>query len=213
MKKGKFTLIVSLMLAVCLIGCTTNNRKVKKIEIEGILLNEYEEIETAEGSFLKDGYFKEWHLNGQISLIGECCMNKRCGYWKSYRDDGTMYEEGNYVNDKKDGLWKEYQKDGQVIEMMYKNGNYAKILGTWIDDDKVTWVFNEDGRYRKTDANGNVTEGDFKYNRETSVKKLKTGGWTWNIEFENDSLFSAHFTTRIIIDYYTYKIKNARKQP
>lgn len=210
MKKGKITLAVSLILAVCLIGCTTNNRKVKKIEIEGILLNEYEEIETEEGSFLKDGYFKEWHLNGQISLIGECCMNKRCGYWKSYRDDGTMYEEGNYVNDKKDGLWKEYQKDGQVIEMMYKNGNYAKILGTWIEDDKTIWVFNEDGTYTKTYSNGNVFEGKFSYNRETSPNKLDTGYKKWSIKFENDSLFSAKFTDRY---YNSYRIINARKQP
>lgn len=234
MKKERITLVASLILAVCLIGCTANNRKVRKIEMEGRQYQEFEEIETEEGSFLKDGYFKEWHYNGQIYLIGEYCMNKMCGYWKAFYENGSVYEEGNYVNDMKDGLWKtyydngsmyeegsyangmkdglwkEYKKDGQAMEMTYKNGNYAKILGTWIEDDKTIWVFNEDGTYTETDANGKVFKGKFSYNRETSPYKLYTGYKKWVIKFENDSLFSARFTDNY---YNSYRINNARKQP
>lgn len=214
MDRKRITLIVNIISTLLCLVCFTacSNRKVKKIEIEGIRLNEYEEIETDEGSFLKDGYFKEWHLNGQISLIGEYCMNKRCGYWKVYKENGDMYEEGTYLDDEKDGLWKEYLKDGQTREIAYKHGNYAKIIGTWIDDDKTTWVFDLDGKFTETNSKGRVINGYFHYNRDTSLDNLKIGSQTWQIKFENDSLFTASHRYSFFLTSGVEYIKNAKKQ-
>jgi len=192
--KKLLSLIAVIVLFAVLTLTSCNKRKVRVVEIEGIRFEEFQEIETEDGSFLKDGYYKEWHDNGQIHKSGHYVKNKEDGHWITYFRDGKIRSEGeykngnkeghwvtytekgelesdgDYVNGKMDGNWKILLLNGEIKEHQYKNGNLAVILGKWIDKRGSTWIFNEDGTYKKTDMDGTIKDGTFLLESERIIK-------------------------------------------
>jgi len=60
----KLTFLISLL---AMFSCKKEVRETK-YPLSEQLYDKYEVSETSNGSFLKDGYYKQWHLNGQISI-------------------------------------------------------------------------------------------------------------------------------------------------
>lgn len=218
------TAVAALITVLTLTSC--NKRKVRVIEIEGIRIEEFQEIETEDGSFLKDGYYKAWHDNGQIHRSGHYVKNKEDGHWITYFRDGKIHSEGDYqngnkeghwvtytekgelesdgdyVNGKMDGNWKLRMLSGKTKEYQYKNGILSVILGKWIDKRGSTWIFNEDGTYKKTDKDGIIKDGTFKYESERRLM-LDSDFDPYSVQFSEDkNEFTA--STWVLFDTYNY---------
>lgn len=68
------------------------------------------------------------HSNGKVKSRGLYSVDKegqsyKEGQWKYWHDNGQLSEEGGYSLGKRTGLWKYYSKKGSVTEMAhYKDG-------------------------------------------------------------------------------------------
>ena len=50
-------------------------------------------------------------------------FDKKEGFFKNYHENGQLKEEGNFINGKKDGLWKFYHENGQLkLEGNFNDG-------------------------------------------------------------------------------------------
>ncbi len=135
-KRSNFTkikkthiIILSIVLTLGLLSC--NTREVREVNnpITGKPLEKYEVKETDDGSFLKDGFYKKWHMNGQIEVDCNYELNKREGPYKTYYENGQINVDATFKQDSTDGHYIKYYKTG--IKMW--EGNYAlgKTIGKW----------------------------------------------------------------------------------
>jgi antitoxin component YwqK of YwqJK toxin-antitoxin module len=123
------TIALFFLLAIGLTNC--KNREVRETNnpLTNTPLEKYEVTETDNGSFLKDGYYKRWHMNGQIQLECNYKLNKLDGSYKEYFDNGQIEFDKNYKEDTADGHLIRYYKNGQKVwEGDYSSG---KEIGDW----------------------------------------------------------------------------------
>lgn len=91
-----------------------NHNKLTSIRIsndeivsEGIFLKEDKDV--------KDGYYREYHYNGEIKLEENYVNNVREGEYTEYHFNGQKYITSEYVNGDKVGAEIEYSKEGSVV--------------------------------------------------------------------------------------------------
>jgi len=252
--------------SILITACNRHQIREKKSD-NGQLQEQYQVIETKDGSFVKDGYYKTWFSNGQIENQGDYTDGKRTGNWKNWYSNGQLHEdinfkedsldgefkkwhengkkliegkyefgnlvgkwqswhdngqlsadenyvndklegkqtywyangqkltEGNYINGKKDGTWTNFDQDGKVnSENVFKNGNNVTLVGSkWLDKDKDTWEFFEDGSYiLDITKGGQRKKGTYKINSES----VDLDGKELKIKFiSKDSIFASRWIT------------------
>lgn len=78
---------------------------------------------------LKNGYDKEYNLNGKLKAEGQYINNLREGYWKFYSKEGTLMKTGKFKNNLESGYWKFYSKKNTLC----KTGRFKKGVkeGYW----------------------------------------------------------------------------------
>jgi antitoxin component YwqK of YwqJK toxin-antitoxin module len=61
-------------------------------------------------------------------------FDKKEGFFKNFHENGQLKKEGNFINGKKEGLYKTYYENGQLeFEGNYKEGE-LKSEGNFKDD-------------------------------------------------------------------------------
>jgi len=71
----------------------------------------------------KEGFFKNYHENGQLKEEGNFINGKKDGLWKFYYENGQLEKEVNYKDDKLDGSYKVYHENNQLeCDVSFKNG-------------------------------------------------------------------------------------------
>ena len=108
------SLILKLLPIVFLFSCSKEVRELK-YPSTGNPMEKYEVIE-ANGSFIKDGYYKSWYENGQLKDDGQFQENKKTGEWKSYYENGQQSIMANYAEDEKVGTWTGWYPSGQKLQ-------------------------------------------------------------------------------------------------
>lgn len=154
-------IIIFLSLLIILNSC--NTRKVKEIvdPISKNIYEKYEYIETDDGSFLKDGFYKRWFPNGQIELNGFYKNNLRDGEWKVYNKKGQIIGEFTSVNGELEGLQVEYYDNGnKKIEKLYSKGKVNGLVQEWHETGELNREYSKingiaNGELKTFHKNGN----------------------------------------------------------
>jgi antitoxin component YwqK of YwqJK toxin-antitoxin module len=209
MAKNYFSI---LFLMLCLISC--NSRQERQLKYDnGNLKESYEVIEQPNGSFFKDGVYKTWYENGQISVSGIYKDNQKSGKWTTYYRTGAVQEEGTYEHNEKSEKWNEYAENGQVLkEYQYSKGSLSGLQQSWYENgqkkvethyllgklDQYYKMWNEDGSVR--------ISCQYKLGKNLSI----LGKWVENIEFEyKDSSQKLDYSFEVVFDDNgtTYSLK------
>lgn len=152
----------------------------------GSLKLQYSVVETANGSFLKEGKYKEWFPDGQQAVIGLYSKGKKSGKWESWYPNGQKQNDFNYLNDsingavisyhpngkkevegsyaqgKRNGTHSRWNVDGILIaKRNYKNGEYHGLQETWFENGSKEREENYDngkreGICKQWDRNGSL---------------------------------------------------------
>lgn len=129
-------------------------------------------------------YVKE--KNNQGVIIGEGWIKNgvRNGYWKFYDDQHQLSQTGHYINDQKDGYWHEYNQGKLSAEGHFKNNHktnwwtfYNSSGYRTIKTQFKNGVKNGYSLYYKKSALSMVEE----YSRNE-----KLGSWTSYFKFKRD---------------------------
>ena len=118
---------------------------------------------------VKNGVWRIFYNNGQLSSEVFWVNGKKHGTWKEFFPDGTKRLETKYVNDRLDGDYKLYNLNGQVIKQgKYVNG---KRDGIWV-------IFDDRGQKKKVEYinDGWVEKEEFYKNgvlEKTEIHSLK----------------------------------------
>lgn len=116
---------------------------------------------------IKEGQFKYYFENGQISSDGKYLNNNKIGYWTSFYENGFKRSEVNYLNGILNGEYKSYYKNDQIeSEGSFLNGNYD---GEW------KWYF----------ENGNMSTKETYANNEL----IDIECWTENNVMQEENCF------------------------
>jgi antitoxin component YwqK of YwqJK toxin-antitoxin module len=77
----------------------------------------------------REGLWRLWYENGQLSQEGNYLNGKAEGLWRLWHENGQLSLEGNYLNGKAEGLYRLWHENGQLSE----EGNYlnGKVEGLW----------------------------------------------------------------------------------
>ena len=73
---------------------------------------------------LKEGYWQQFHPNGQLRYKGHYIEGLREGLWESYWDNGQLEMKGNFHRGKREGFWDYFNQDKSVNHIFtgtYKN--------------------------------------------------------------------------------------------
>lgn len=194
--KQRLTILAAFF--ILMTSCSSKQIREEKFN-NGNPKEKYEVSEKKDGSFLKDGYFKQWFENGQLSISGNYKDNKENGKWTSFYNTGKIEEEGSYENGQKAGIWKQFAENGQVLrELTFKAGELNGLQKWWFsggqkhreatyENDKlngtqITW--NEDGSIK--------TKFVFEYGKNITI----VGTWYYTrIESGNASYDSSQTYT------------------
>ncbi len=175
---------LSILVAIGLSNC--KNREIREVNnpLTGKSLEKYEVTETDDGSFLKDGFYKRWHLNGQIEFDCNYKLNKMHGSYKKYFDNGQVEYNKSYKEDLTDGHFIRYFKNGQKMwEGEYSSGKETGDWNQWHENGQLKQLqkYNdkgqEDGEQNSWYSNGQV----FLVGKSLAGQKVGT----WN-QFDKD---------------------------
>ena len=129
--------------------------------------------ETAYIEGKRQGQYKLWHPNGQIS---DCCFyrnNKLDGEYKKWSANGQIYQHSFYRNDELHGEYKVWHENGQMSGCrFYRNGEL-------------------DGEYKKWHPNGQISVHRFYRNGELDGECKEwheNGQLSKNYFYRNDEL-------------------------
>jgi len=97
---------------------------------------------------LKEGEWKMFSVNSNISEITNYKKGVKQGIYKSYNNSGKLSSKGNWKDGKQEGKWTWYNPNSTVMcEVGYKNGK-KNGTQTWWDDSGVNIIkleFYEEG--------------------------------------------------------------------
>lgn len=86
----------------------------------------------------KEGLFKYFYRNGQISSMGEYKSNKVTGEWTEFDSLGNLSLKQFYLNGKNDGEYKKFFPNGNVkTTAIYSNGNLLNSTSYTIEGKKI----------------------------------------------------------------------------
>lgn len=127
-------LFFSIMTSCSKLTCSSK-KTVEEKHDNGSPQKKYQVVEKKDGSLFKDGYYKEWFSNGQISESGQYNDNLRTGKWRIYYSTGNLKEEGEYKKDQKVGNWSYYAENSQILELSnYNSDELDGLQKEWYPD-------------------------------------------------------------------------------
>jgi len=141
--KSLQTIALFSFLASGLLSC--NSRETREVinPLTNKPMEKYEVRETDDGSFLKDGYYKKWHMNGQIEIDCNYKLNKRDGVYKKYFENGQIEFDTNYKNDSTDGHNIKYYKNGKKNwEGEFSSGKEVGVWNNWYENGQQKAILN-----------------------------------------------------------------------
>ena len=162
--KSLKTIAISILVTIGLSNC--KNREVREVNnpLTGKPLEKFEVTETDDGSFLKDGFYKRWHMNGQIEIDCNYKLNKKDGSYKSYFENGQIEFNKSYKEDSTDGHFIRYYKTGQKMwEGEFSSGKETGDWNNWHENGQLKTLqkYNdkgqEDGEQKSWYSNGQVS--------------------------------------------------------
>ena len=156
---------------------------------------EYQVLETDNGSFVKDGNYKSWFENGQIRERGQYELNKQIGEWIGYYKNGNRSEVGRYMDGKKEGKWQTWFSSGELgSEENFAMDQTEGEQKTWYKNGqlKVVKLYENNirtGRWEEFDIEGNLRRI---YNHHNGLDTALVGKWyvkqtKFTIEFNADN--------------------------
>jgi len=126
-------------------------------------INNYVLIEKGKFSKgLKDGFWKKWDMEGNLTEIIKWSKGYKQGEYKLF-NNGHLFIKGFYKHNKKQGHWKYYSKEGFLIRVIswrkdrkngiyleYKNGKVIKNghykndnkEGKWLEKNEINYYKN-----------------------------------------------------------------------
>jgi antitoxin component YwqK of YwqJK toxin-antitoxin module len=112
---------------------------------------------------LKQGEYKFYHENGQLS-IHTFYQNGKChGEFKSYYGNGQLWEHAFYLNNNLHGEYKRYHKNGLYIHTFYLNGKLHGEYESYHDNGVIEYAtFYCQGKNLEVNSNS-LTEKDKVY--------------------------------------------------
>jgi antitoxin component YwqK of YwqJK toxin-antitoxin module len=179
--RQSLTIIATLI--VILTSCSSKKNREEKYDSGNPKLK-YEVVEKKDGSFFKDGYYKEWFENGQIETTGTYSDNKETGNWQWFYKTGQLLREGTYKNGLKDGIWKEFEENGQIAsEFQYAAGDLDGLQKSWYPNGQKKCEQN----FQKGKANGLMIvwnndgnkKGEYKYEFGKNLTIIGKYYMTW----------------------------------
>lgn len=93
---------------LCSAGCADRQMETRTSAWpDGSLKEEWNVRRQADGSFMREGSYRSWHLSGRVYEEGEFRGDQRAGTWRSWYDTepAAKNSEGAYVEGEKDGPW------------------------------------------------------------------------------------------------------------
>lgn len=169
-----------------LLSCSSRQVREEKYD-NGSPREKFEVKENKDGSFVKDGYFKKWHENGQLEISGEFKENQKEGEWIRYYSTGKIESKGSYEKDEKEGVWKDYYENGQLnSEITYSKGEIHGVYKQWYSDGQMAFEYT----YERDKPNGPSTTWNedgsihtaYTYEYEQNITLV--GSWINNIDIE-----------------------------
>ncbi|HMM12285.1 MAG TPA: toxin-antitoxin system YwqK family antitoxin [Bacteroidales bacterium] len=98
--------------------------------------------------------------SGAISSEGWLVDGKPEGYWKNYHENGNIKSEGNRKNFLLDGIWKFYDEEGTLtLEISYEQGKRQGDRVVWLPEEIIRENFENDirqGLTRHYDRSGRL---------------------------------------------------------
>ena len=138
----------------------------------------------------KQGYWEEYHDNGELFFKGNYKDDKKDGYWEYYWSNGNVYSKGNYKNGGYDGEWFYYHPDGRLeYKELYEYDKLVKDIP--LTESKKLFIprklSGEDSRYAKWNKEQPIVDGERinQYNVDTGKKE-----GLWVRYYDNDQLES-----------------------
>jgi antitoxin component YwqK of YwqJK toxin-antitoxin module len=153
-----------------------NRQKATSNYPDGKLRWEREVARLSDNSFVADGFYREFHPNGELFVEGTYKKGRQEGKWVYWYDNGTKNREVTYENGRPNGAWETFRADGTLAsKRSYKNGIRD---GEWITYDET----GKEPRRIESYADGKA-EGEWKLwfpsgqlNREMSFKSGQRDG-------------------------------------
>ena len=143
---------------------------------DGKLRWEREVARLSDNSFVADGFYREFHPNGELFVEGTYGMGRQEGVWVYWFDNGTKNREANYKDGRPDGAWETFRADGSLAsKRAYKSGIRD---GEWITYDETGKEPRRIEIYADGKANGTwkLWFPSGKLNREMTFKDGKRDG-------------------------------------
>lgn len=185
--KNKILLYTAFVSLISLAACNKHEMREQKYPT-GQMEEQFSVVETDNGSFIKDGEYKKWYVNGQMKI--ECSyvkdsldggykewyqngqkktegaknIGKDIGAWTTWYEDGKKSSEINYTSDGvKDGTWNYWNREGKLYATRtFKDGADVNLPAKYKGSDGIILEFNPNETY-KVSAPGKETlrEGKF----------------------------------------------------
>lgn len=185
----KKTVFYGLAFGIFLTACSGRKEKEINDPISGKLYEKYEYIETDEGSFKKDGFYKKWFSSGQIALDGNYEENRKTDEWKVYYKDGGVKEIAHYVNDTLHGQRQLFHSNGEKsFEAEYVMGKKQGAVKEWHENGQVKEDFTcldglFDGKYISY-----FSDGQKFIESEYSKGQLNGAYHRWNLNGKDEEI-------------------------
>ncbi len=137
-----------------------------------------------------DGFYREYHPNGNLKMSVEYEDGMMHGAYRDYCEDGTLRLKLDYKNNRQDGYYRLYYNDGTLeAEGQYKDGREVGVHrvyypdGTWAAEANykdgreqgVARTYYEDGSvWEEFNYQDGVLEGDVREYYPDGVLKIKS---------------------------------------
>ena len=163
----KKVFLMALAVVALSLSCTKREVREEKYELSDQLHKKFEVKETDNGSFIKDGYYKEWYKNGQIFSSGNYKNNMKEGKWEYWYESGKKKLDCSFVRDSLNGEYVSWYENEQMKDKSnYKNG---VLVG-----EEVSWHKNGQLHYKGLyDAGDMVGEWNYLNDKGEIYKSLK----------------------------------------
>lgn len=163
---------ILIIICACMLLFSCKSRKVKEIKdpLSGRLIEQYQYIQDENGSFLKDGFYKNWYENEQIKLSGSYKKNKQVGEWKLWKKDGKIQVIDEYKNGLLNGRFQQWSDDGEYVDQNYKNDTLDGVSKRFYKNAKLKIELNfqmgkRDGKFTRYNDKGSK-EAVFSYKND-----------------------------------------------
>jgi|GEM_PF-6752722 len=195
--KNKILLYTAFGLFGSLAACSKHEIREQKYPT-GQIEEQFSVMETDNGSFIKDGEYKKWYINGQMKIECSYVKDSLNGEYKEWYENGkkksegakkmgkdigalaTWYEDGkksaemNYTSDGvKDGTWNYWDKEGKLYATRtFKDGADVNLPAKYKGSNGDILELNPNGTYKRV-THWETTEGKF----EILNGKLEMGNY------------------------------------